>query len=80
LPEKNGHIGVEASAIRQGPIGMAALASGITVPSPRPLREPAHSEAVPDVPGDSWQLACTIGDAQSDTGKQIGHTSLSEVG
>src|SRR5580704_9749160 len=76
LPEKNGHVRIEASAIWHGRIGMGALPRGPTVLSPRHLREPAHGEAVPDIPGDAWQLACAIGDAHSDAGERIGHGSF----
>jgi hypothetical protein len=34
LPEKNGHVRIEASAIRHGRIGMSALPSDFAVPSP----------------------------------------------
>jgi hypothetical protein len=55
---------------------MRALPSDLTILSPRRLHEPAHGEAVSDVPGDARQLACTISRAQGDTGERIGHASL----
>src|ERR1035441_2799290 len=73
LPEKHGHVRIEASAIRHRRIGMGALPSSSTVPSSRLLCKPAHDEAVPDIPGDAWQLACAIGDARDDAGKRIAH-------
>ena len=76
LPEKNGHVRVEASAIRHGRIGMGALPSGPTVPLPRRVRKPAHRETVADIPGDAGQLAYAIGDAHGDAGEQIGHAAL----
>jgi hypothetical protein len=51
LPEKNGHVRVEASAIRHGRIGMGALPGGPTVPLPRRVRKPAHRETVADCRG-----------------------------
>src|SRR5450759_3376824 len=77
LPEKHGHVRIEASAIRHRRIGMGALPSNSTVPSSRLLRKPAHREAVPDIPGDAWQLACAIGDARGDARKRMAHMSLS---
>jgi hypothetical protein len=53
LPEKRGHVRVEAAAIRHGRIGMGAL-GGPTVPLLRRLRKPTHGEAVPDIPGNAW--------------------------
>src|SRR5450755_1641708 len=79
MPEKHGHVRIEASAIRHRRIGMGAQPSGSTVPSSRLLRKPAHDEAVPDIPGDAWQLACAIGDARGDAGKRIAHASLPAV-
>jgi hypothetical protein len=76
LPEENSHIGIKASAIRHGGIGMRALPSGLTILWPRRLREPAHGETVSDIPGDARQLACAIGCAQGDTGERTGHASL----
>src|ERR1035437_3350050 len=76
LPEKHGHVRVEASAIRHRRTGMGALPSGSTVPSSRRLRKPAHRETVPDIPGDAWQLACAIGDARGYAGKRIAHASF----
>jgi hypothetical protein len=48
LPEKKGHVRVEAFAIRHGRVGM-----GPTVPLPRRVRKPAHRETVADIPGDA---------------------------
>src|ERR1019366_3461131 len=76
LPEKHGHVRIEASAIRHRRIGKGALPSDSTVPSARLLRKPAHDEAVPDIPGDAWQLACAIGNARGDAGKWIAHASF----
>src|ERR1035437_9954717 len=76
LPEKHGHVRIEASAIRHRRIGMGALPSSSTVPSSRLLRKPAHDEAVPDIPGDAWQLACAIGDARNGAEKRIAHASF----
>src|ERR1019366_673076 len=64
LPEKHGHVRIETSAIRHRRIGMGALPSSPTVASSRLLRKPAHDEAVPDIPGNAWQLACAIGYAR----------------
>jgi hypothetical protein len=76
VPEKNSHIGIKASAIRHGRIGMRARPSGLTILSKRRLREPAHGEAVSDIPGDAWELCCPVGDPCGDTGERIGHASL----
>jgi hypothetical protein len=76
LPEKNGHVRIKASAIRHGRISVGALPSGSTVPSPRRLRKSAHGEAVPDIPGDAWQLASAAGDAYGDAGEWIAHGSF----
>jgi hypothetical protein len=76
VPEKNSHIDIKASAIRDGRIGMRARPRGLPILSPRRLHEPAHGEAVSDIPGDAWQLCCPIGDARGDTGGRIGHTSF----
>jgi hypothetical protein len=64
-PEENSHVGIKASAIRYGCIGMRALPSGTAILSPRRLREPARGEAVSDIPSDARQLACAIGCAQA---------------
>src|ERR1019366_5684387 len=76
LPEKHGHVRIEAPAIRHRRLGMGALPSGSTVPSSRLLRKPAHGEAVADIPSDAWQLTCAIGDARGDAGKRIAHASF----
>ena len=76
LPEKHSHVRVEAAAIWHRRTGMGALPSGPTVATSRRLSKPAHREAVPDIPGDAWQLACAIGDARDDAGKRIAHASL----
>ena len=73
LPEKNSHIGIKASAIRHGRIGMRVLLSGRTVLSPRLLREPAHGETVSDIPGDARQLTCAVGGAGDEAGQGIAH-------
>src|ERR1035438_1524116 len=76
LPEKHGHVRIEASAIRHRRIGMGALPSSSTVPSSRLLCKPAHDEAVPDIPGDAWQLAFALGAARGGAGKRIAHASF----
>jgi len=53
LPEKSGHVRIEAAAIRHGRIGMGAP-SDPTVPSLRPLSKPTNGEAVPDIPSNAW--------------------------
>jgi hypothetical protein len=73
LPEKHSHVPVKAAAIRNSCIGMGALPSGPTVPSSSRFRKPAHGEAVPNIPGDAWQLACAIGDAYGYAEKRIAH-------
>jgi hypothetical protein len=69
LSEKNGHVRIEASAIRHGRIGVGALPRGPTFASAGRFGKPAHCETVPDIPGDAWQLACAIGDAHGDAGE-----------
>src|ERR1700687_2800608 len=53
LPEKIGHVRVEAFAARHGCIGMGPPPSSPAVPPPRRLRKLAQSKAVPDIPSDA---------------------------
>jgi hypothetical protein len=45
LPEENGHVRIEASAIRHGRIGMGALPGGPTIPLPRRVCKPARDRS-----------------------------------
>src|SRR5882757_7698396 len=75
LLEKDGHIRVEASAVRYGRIGVGAWPRFLTIASLRRLRKPAYGEAVPDIPSDAWQLAGAISGASGKAGERIAHTS-----
>src|SRR6266700_1362970 len=75
LLEKDGHVRVEASAVRHGRIGVGAWPRFLTISSPRRLRKPAYGEAVPDIPSDAWQLAGAIRGASGKAGERIAHTS-----
>src|SRR5258708_3006307 len=63
LLKKDGHIRIEASAVRHRRVGMGAWPHFPTIALPRRLRKPAYGEAVSDIPGDAWQLADAISDA-----------------
>src|ERR1700721_1995441 len=69
--EERGHIGEDASAVRHGCIGMSARPRALAISSPRPFRKPMHGEAMPDIPGNAWQLPCTIGGARGEAGEGI---------
>src|SRR5882762_1880274 len=75
LLEKEGHIRVEATAVRHGRIGVGAWPRFLAIPSPRLLRKPAYGEAVPDIPSDARQLAGAISGASGKAGERIAHVS-----
>src|ERR1700730_3877531 len=74
--EKRGHIKEDAFAVRHGCIGMSARPRALAISSPRPLRKPTHGEAMPDIPGNAWQLPCTIGGARGEAGEGMAHVSI----
>jgi len=57
LLEKDSHICVEASAVGYGRIGIGTRSHFFTIASLRRLGQPAYGQAVPNIPGDAWQLA-----------------------
>ena len=68
-----GHVGVEAPAVRHGRIGAGARPRAFAGAAPRRLRQPAHREAMADVPSDARQLAGAVGGAERKAGNGIGH-------
>ena len=75
LQEKRSHIGVDLIAIRDRQIGTGATLRFLPLLAPRGLGKPAQGKTVSDVPGDTWQLASTIGNARDKVGKWAIHVS-----
>jgi len=70
LLQKDGHIRVKAAAIRYGQVGMGTRPGGFTSAPVRTARKPAHGQAVPDIPGNAWQLRCSVSGARDETGQK----------
>ena len=74
LQEKRSHICVDLIAVRDWQIGTGATPR-FPLLAPRGLGKPAQGKTMPDVPGDTWQLASTIGNARDKVGKWAIHAS-----
>jgi hypothetical protein len=71
LPPKSAHVREESFAVWSSRVGMGAGPRASVLA--RPLRDPGHSEAVTQIPGDARQLARAIGGARGEAGERTVH-------
>src|ERR1700736_4649027 len=71
LPPKSTHVREESFAVRNWRVGTGTRPRAPALS--RPLRDPGHSEAVTQIPGDARQLARAIGGARGEAGERTVH-------
>src|ERR1700680_4151022 len=71
LLPKSTHVREESFTVRNWRIGVGARPRAPALA--RPLRDPGHSEAVTQIPGDARQLARAIGGARGEAGEGAVH-------
>src|SRR5215831_15243756 len=78
LQEQGSHVRIKTPAVRHRRIGSGPRPGAFAGATSR-LGQLPHDQAVTDVPGNSWQLTGTIGEARGEAGDGTGHACCSAI-
>jgi hypothetical protein len=74
--EQSPHIGKQPATIRYGRISMRQRSPTLAVLPSYFLRKPPHGQAMPQIPGDAWQLRGAVNGPSSKAGERMAHELL----